>query len=361
VLNIKKEIKMRNIKIFVLMIIVCLTGMTFAQDTTLTVTNDGNVGIGITNPTHKLVVDGNLRVTTANRLMLGGPFSAEYIYNPNGSTMRFHVGNSDRLFIGNAGNVGIGTNGPFSRFHVHTEDLTRADFSTASETSPVFLRFFYNSNIQGGAVGFDTDANTLKLIHGGNFDSSTKGMVISSDGNVGINEAAPGEKLQVKGTVYSSSGGFKFPDGTVQTTAAAGSRNSNYTQFGSLNVNPVTVTTQFTKLITTASTHSFRKNHADSKIEVFVNTRFKLGTYNQSTGIRFKVIIDERTEADFGNHGSMEFPTTREFMSILAVFEGLKVGVHTVSLWGRANFGTVSAVIVDPGNVGGQIIIKETW
>ncbi len=41
-------------------------------------------------------------------------------------------------------------------------------------------------------------------------------------GNVGIGTAAPTQKLEVAGTVYSTSGGFKFPDGTTQATAAGG-------------------------------------------------------------------------------------------------------------------------------------------
>lgn len=40
------------------------------------------------------------------------------------------------------------------------------------------------------------------------------------DGNVGIGETSPGEKLSVAGTIESTSGGIKFPDGTTQTTAA---------------------------------------------------------------------------------------------------------------------------------------------
>ena len=38
--------------------------------------------------------------------------------------------------------------------------------------------------------------------------------------NVGIGTNSPGEKLEVKGKIYSNTGGFKFPDGTVQETAA---------------------------------------------------------------------------------------------------------------------------------------------
>ncbi|HPN35413.1 MAG TPA: tail fiber domain-containing protein [bacterium] len=41
-------------------------------------------------------------------------------------------------------------------------------------------------------------------------------------GNVGLGVDNPVEKLQVAGRIHSTSGGFKFPDGTVQTTAAIG-------------------------------------------------------------------------------------------------------------------------------------------
>jgi hypothetical protein len=47
--------------------------------------------------------------------------------------------------------------------------------------------------------------------------------VFPSEGNVGIGEPNPVEKLEVFGTIHSKLEGFKFPDGTVQTTAATGS------------------------------------------------------------------------------------------------------------------------------------------
>nr|WP_295901383.1 tail fiber domain-containing protein [uncultured Bdellovibrio sp.] len=42
-------------------------------------------------------------------------------------------------------------------------------------------------------------------------------------GSVGIGTNSPTVKLEVAGTVYSTTGGFKFPDGTVQTTASTSS------------------------------------------------------------------------------------------------------------------------------------------
>ncbi len=41
-------------------------------------------------------------------------------------------------------------------------------------------------------------------------------------GNVGVGTTAPGEKLSVDGIIETKSGGVKFPDGTIQTTAGGG-------------------------------------------------------------------------------------------------------------------------------------------
>ena len=45
-------------------------------------------------------------------------------------------------------------------------------------------------------------------------------MTIDSSGNVGIGNTAPPSPLTVSGTIETTSGGIKFPDGTIQTTAS---------------------------------------------------------------------------------------------------------------------------------------------
>ena len=42
------------------------------------------------------------------------------------------------------------------------------------------------------------------------------------DGNVGIRTSTPGSPLTVAGMIESTSGGYKFPDGTIQTTSSTG-------------------------------------------------------------------------------------------------------------------------------------------
>jgi hypothetical protein len=54
-------------------------------------------------------------------------------------------------------------------------------------------------------------------------------MYLDSNGNIGIGTTAPGNKLTVDGTIESKTGGIKFPDGTTQTTAAAGGGSGDIT------------------------------------------------------------------------------------------------------------------------------------
>lgn len=199
-----------------------IKGLAFAQDTTFTVTSAGNVGIGTTNPAFLLDVFGtnykvrynsggnvdvlinrasnsnygNLQYASDNTLLwaigLRGVSPADGLF--------FHdedAGTTRMMIDGTSGNVGIGTTNPTSRLHVHTNGATKIDLSTSSTTEAVFQRFFHSTNLQGGAVGFDTDDNVLKLVHGGNFNSSTKGLTISSDGSVGIGTTSPSGDLEV--------------------------------------------------------------------------------------------------------------------------------------------------------------------
>lgn len=148
---------------------------------------------------------------------------------------------------------------------------------------------------------------------------------------------------------------------TLLLNAAAFSQ-SRYTQFGNLNHGSVNVTNAWTKLNTTAGKHTFTKNSATTKIEVYVNSRFMIGTLSGgANGVQFRVRVDDTRTPDFDNMGSILVANTKEFLSILAVFEGLPAGSHTVSIWAQAApAGSATSVLTDPGGFGGNIIVKET-
>lgn len=54
------------------------------------------------------------------------------------------------------------------------------------------------------------------------YSSNIPNMFAIPEGNVGVGVENPNEKFEVSGMIYSSAGGFKFPDGTIQTTAVNG-------------------------------------------------------------------------------------------------------------------------------------------
>lgn len=120
------------------------------------------------------------------------------------------------------GNVGIGTEEPGLALDV----VGRARyFGDATNTAGFWLRQdTYAGALEGNAfIGmFDDDhigfyGSYIPFFE----DGAGWGLVWNRiNGNLGIGTTAPQTKLDVAGTIRSTDGGFEFPDGTVQTTAA---------------------------------------------------------------------------------------------------------------------------------------------
>jgi len=185
----------------------------------LYVKNDGNVGIGTTNPTAKLDVTGQTIVgaatspgTPLNQLSfhnLGTNYA--HFYDPGltatnggiaigGATTVGVAPSSPTMFWNvNTGNVGIGTTTPNSKLAVvGSTNSSLGSFSDGS--NGIFLQTLAGL---AGIIGYNQPAaayNNLELRAGGETQ-----LYLKTDGNVGIGTTNPQAKLQVASTSLSYS------------------------------------------------------------------------------------------------------------------------------------------------------------
>ncbi len=121
----------------------------------------------------------------------------------------------NQFLIRASGGVGIGTNAPKGMLHVAGDYYGRGH---------LYLYAYEGDGRNGTAYvqardksGSSSIGLALRTQSGGTFVDA---MLLSAAGNVGVGTSQLNSKFNVNGIVESLAGGFKFPDGTVQTTAA---------------------------------------------------------------------------------------------------------------------------------------------
>jgi hypothetical protein len=167
-----------------------------ATSTLMTVLANGNVGIGVTNPTdvqgilQSLDVNGNIRaggsVYTYNKFAAnahGGNINPDI---GNTGTVGIYAGDSGNIYM--SGNVGIGTTSPGALLSV-------AGAGGGNQTSPLFM-------ISSSTAAYATST----------------AFIIDKNGLVGIGTSSPYQTLSVNGSL-ALTGGF------YDTTASPGTNN----------------------------------------------------------------------------------------------------------------------------------------
>ena len=192
----------------------------------LTVSNNGNVGIGTTNPGSKLHIQngatnytwtpilgtaGIFESSSANRafLTIVGKSTAQselwfgdentqnsgrVRYENSTDDLEFWTNGTEKMAITSLGNVGIGTTTPISALEVN------GDISLARSNKIKFLDAVGGNNraFIRSTNGENGDYNSLIFAIGGGHESM---IIKANSGNVGIGTKNPSEKLTVKGKI----------------------------------------------------------------------------------------------------------------------------------------------------------------
>jgi hypothetical protein len=177
------------------------------------VERNGKIGIGTSDPVADLHI---FHSNALARLRLEGSGQANRAWDITSSNRSgmgclnfFAAGTSAFVTVQDNGTVGIGTSDPLADLHIfHSNALARLRLEGSGQANRAWD--ITSSNRSGmGCLNF--------------FAAGTSAFVtVQDNGTVGIGTTDPAETLSVAGVIQSLSGGFRFPDGSVQVTASAG-------------------------------------------------------------------------------------------------------------------------------------------
>ena len=178
----------------------------------VTILNDGNVGIGITNPNlAKLQIEGDSDVTRAGLLISDVSGRASAIYQK-GDILKFDdytQGLTTMVIDGLSGRVGIGTTEPTSMLDIQTDSTDALPIKVQSmHPNQTGLRLTNGTGntasswtMMGKSHGDLISPSSLAFMHGTSAPSAENQiLVLTPNGDVGIGTSTPAAALDVAGS-----------------------------------------------------------------------------------------------------------------------------------------------------------------
>ena len=164
----------------------------------LTVGPDGNVGIGKTDPTEALDVDGNTR---SSGKVLAGAFSSNspLVFEAPAGTERARI---DDI----TGNVGIGTTDPIAPLHIANGALFLED-----AFGDIWFKEVADLSAYVAADSPPSPSDPVFRVFSPPFGEAGLLMSVIANGNVGIGTPSPAEKLQVVGDISADRVAYNAP------------------------------------------------------------------------------------------------------------------------------------------------------